>query len=176
MMNSLPLRVSPVFPRPACGHSKQGEILEWLARGGAPKIRLSTSLFPPMKKKPAQHKSVPLKTARRPRAVRRLRYKIPFELYAHAQCWVLTQLRTRQRLSVPELARRANIPLSTLREYERFQHLKIASTPHDYAQALGYSPEEIARLSCRWLRRYVVRQQRLHGQNRRWRPRFPWEQ
>lgn len=99
-----------------------------------------------------------------PRRPPRLTLIIPFDLFAHAQCWVLNQIRERQVRPIKEIAATAHIGYN------------IAHTPYAFAQALGYTPERIAQITARWLTKYIHRRQRLLGKGPDYQPKFPWEQ
>jgi hypothetical protein len=113
---------------------------------------------------------------RPPRRPPRLTLIIPFDLFAHAQCWVLNQIRERQGRPIKEIAAAAHIGYNTLWEYTQQDHHNTAHTPYAFAQALGYTPERIAQITARWLTKYIHRRQRLLHKGPDYRPKFPWEQ
>lgn len=125
---------------------------------------------------PTSLERAPAKAERQTQQTPRLPYRIPFELHADAQCWVLTQIRLRQKRDLKALAAKTTVGYNTLWELEHHRHLNTALAPYAYAHALGYRPDQISRLTRRWLRKYLCRERRLHGKDRTWMPKMPWKQ
>lgn len=133
-----------------------------------------------MKRKPLPSLSVEpllvLGAGRKPRPRPWLEQEIPFELFAEALGWVFKMLRIRQGREVSQVAKRAHVGERTLRDLERQMHLNTALAPYAYAYALGYYPDQIARLTRRWLQKYLHRVRPRRTINGLWDPRFPWQQ
>jgi hypothetical protein len=52
--------------------------------------------------------------------------------------------------------------------------MTLGSAPE--ALVLGYFPDELERLTRRWMRKFRHREQRQHAGEKDWRLRYPWEQ
>lgn len=87
--------------------------------------------------------------------------------------WLVCQ---RHGLNVAWLAREAPVGDQSLRDYLDFKHPEGWHTESRVALVLGYFPDELERLTRRWMRKYRHREQRRHAGEKDWRLRFPWEQ
>lgn len=90
--------------------------------------------------------------------------------------WVLRWLVfQRHRLTVAWLARECGVGDQSLRDYLNLEHPEGWHTESRVALMLGFLPEELERLTRRWMRKYRHREQRQHAGERGWQLRFPWE-
>jgi transcriptional regulator with XRE-family HTH domain len=78
-------------------------------------------------------------------------------LFLQALGWVYLHLRLRFGLSLVELARQARVGVQTLCDLEHGRHGARPETEWAVAHALGYEPEDLWRLTRRWLRRRMGR-------------------
>jgi hypothetical protein len=91
--------------------------------------------------------------------------------------WVLRGLVCqRHRLNVAWLAREAPVGDQSLRDYLELKHPEGWHTESRVALVLGYFPDELERLTRRWMRKFRHREQRQHAGEKDWRLRYPWEQ
>lgn len=87
--------------------------------------------------------------------------------------WLVCQ---RHGLNVAWLAREAPVGDQSLRDYLDFKHPEGWHTESRVALVLGYFPDELERLTRRWMRKYRHREQGRHAGEKDWRLRYPWEQ
>lgn len=87
--------------------------------------------------------------------------------------WLVCQ---RHGLNVAWLAREAPVGDQSLRDYLDFKHPEGWHTESRVALVLGYFPDELERLTRRWMRKYRHREQGRHAGEKGWRLRYPWEQ
>lgn len=96
-------------------------------------------------------------TGRAPAGTRRLRPvepgRVSMGLFFRALGWVYLHLRLRFGLPLQELAALAQVGVQTLCDLEHGGHGARPETEWQVAHALGYEPEEVMRLTRRWLRR-----------------------
>ncbi|MDZ4405853.1 hypothetical protein [Prosthecobacter sp.] len=78
-------------------------------------------------------------------------------------------------LNVAELAREAGLSDQSVRDYLDLKHPEGWHTESHLTQALGYVPDELERLTWRWMRLYRRRERRKHAGEDRWTLLYPWE-
>jgi hypothetical protein len=90
--------------------------------------------------------------------------------------WVLAFLiRVRYDVPVAWVAAMAGVGDQSLRDCLSFLRPDGWHTLSRTALLLGFYPDELERLTRRWMRKYRHREQRLHGMERGWRLLYPWE-
>jgi hypothetical protein len=90
--------------------------------------------------------------------------------------WVLAFLILRRFGLLPAgAAQMANVGVQTVREYLRLDHPDAWCTAGLLAVALGFFPDELERLTRRWMRKFRHRESRLHAAEPGWCLRYPWE-
>lgn len=89
--------------------------------------------------------------------------------------WVEGLLLIRYSQTIPKLADLAHMAVQTVREYIHLKHPGAWFTSGTLGQALGRYPEDMVRLARRWLTKYRHRETALHGHERGWELKFPWD-
>lgn len=81
----------------------------------------------------------------------------------------------RHDLNVAWLAREAPVGDQSLRDYLNYKHPEGWHTESLVVLVLGYLPDQLERLTRRWMRKYRHRESRLHGGEVDWCLHYPWE-
>lgn len=114
------------------------------------------------------------KANRAGRPLRRRRRLDPEHLY-QGMVWVVNGLLERHQLSPTRLARECGVGPQSVRDYLKGLHLYGRHTVARMALWLGYFPDEVEKLTRRWMRKYRHREKRRHADDPTWRLRYPWE-
>ncbi|MCB1277021.1 hypothetical protein [Prosthecobacter sp.] len=89
--------------------------------------------------------------------------------------WVVRCLLKRHELGPTWVARECGVGRQSLRDYLNGLCLHGRHTVAQVALLLGFFPDELEKLTRRWMRKYRRRQRREHTDDPRWTLRYPWE-
>lgn len=98
------------------------------------------------------------------------------ELLHRAKAWVARKLREHAGYTRENIAKKAGVGLSTLRDLENGRYKHDFGTLDRVVARYGYMPSELQGMAERWLRKHQRRSKEMLAKNPKYVPHYPWDE